>query len=397
MPGVNNRPGKTQGYILATRYYEQQGMALRSHLQLQCFGDVYGLQTVQPFVIGTLLGIPFDDLLSGKEPLTIGDVVDTDLWNLQTATEFGYLPMSQWNMFIQSAPRKVIVVCIKYRRLQGHPPRLRAPTPGFNYRTGCPQECYHKFNASIRFLGNYGFELVRKSCANFLDYGGSVAVSSFMENLLGKHKASEVTILVNEFRGFYGVYRLPVLSDCGIIHHDTKITVFPSNQLQQDTKNYIRRVLHDDPYIGVLVRIEKLVQQRYNISVCTRQLVDLLTNLSSALETKNYFLAMDVGKFGSRGAALMNLLQYGEQLFTAVYEELWSFQQWENSFEQHASCEEVAYVANLQKALATKAQCLVVIGGGQFQEQAVNLYRKFHPHPDSHCLHALCAPPIEDW
>ena len=91
MPGVNNRPGKTQGYILATRYYEQQGMALRSHLQLQCFGDVYGLQTVQPFVIGTLLGIPFDDLLSGKEPLTIGDVVDTDLWNLQTATEFGSL------------------------------------------------------------------------------------------------------------------------------------------------------------------------------------------------------------------------------------------------------------------------------------------------------------------
>ena len=394
-----NKTDEALGYIVATRYYEQQSMALRSLLQLQCFGGGYGLRTVEPFFIRSLLGMPFDSLVKdiGDQPLTFGDIFDVDLWNSQT-TELGYPRMAKWNNFLQSAPKKVIVVCIKYRKSQGHPPHIRAPSPGFNYRTGCPQECYHKFNISLRFFAKHGFKLVQKSCGNFIDYGGTVTSDSFMESVLGKYKPGEVTILLNEFRGFFGVYRLPVLSGCGIVHHDPNITILPSARIMEDAKYYIATVLHNHPYIGILVRFEKLVLQQYDIGKCTRQLVDLLTNLSSVHKIEdNYFIAMDIGKFGSRGTTTANMLQYGKQMFAAVYQEDWGFQEWEKSFELYASNSEVAYVANLQRTIASKSTCMIGIGGGQFQEQALNLYKMFHPDHRSQCIHVLCAPPIEDW
>lgn len=392
-----NKTNKALGYIVATRYYEQQSMALRSLLQLQCFGGSYGLQTVEPFFIRSLLGMPFDSLVNGDQPLTFGDIFDVDLWNSQT-TELGYPRMATWKAFLKSAPKKVIVVCIKYRKPQGHPPHIRAPSPGFNFRTGCPQECYHKFNTSLRFLAKYGFKLVQKSCANFIDHGGTVTSDSFIENLLGKYKASKVTILLNEFRGFFGVYRLPVLSGCGIVHHDPNITILPSTRIMEDAKYYTATMLHNHPYIGILVRFEKLVLQHYDIGKCTRQLVDLLTNLSSLHKMENnYFVAMDIGKFGSRGTTTANMLQFGKQVFAAVYKEDWSFQEWEKSFELYSSNSEVAYVANLQRTIASRSKCMIGIGGGQFQEQALKLYKMFHPDHRSQCIHVLCAPPIEDW
>ena len=45
-----------------------------------------------------------------------------------------------------------------------------------------------------------------------------------------KYLPGEVTLLVNKFRGFFGLYRLPVISECGIIHNKS---TFPHYQVQE--------------------------------------------------------------------------------------------------------------------------------------------------------------------
>ena len=61
----------------------------------------------------------------------------------------------------------------------------------------------------MEYVGAFGFQLVQKT-SNFIDYAGSVVPEDFMENVMGKYSPSEVTLVVNKFCGFSGLYRLPV-------------------------------------------------------------------------------------------------------------------------------------------------------------------------------------------
>ena len=71
-------------------------------------------------------------------------------------------------------------------------------------------KCFDKFTKSMEYVGAFGFQLVQKTL-NFIDYAGSVVPGDFMEDVMGKYSPSEVTLAANKFRGFSGLYRLPVL------------------------------------------------------------------------------------------------------------------------------------------------------------------------------------------
>ena len=185
---------------------------------------------------------------------------------------------------------------------------------------------------------------------------------------------------------------MPVLSNCGVDHHKLNISIVPGPRIRTDAARYIANVFHNEPFIAVLVRIERVVLHlNYTIADCSQRLNKLIKTLSQQYVLKDYFLAMDVGKFGSRGTRLHNLTSHGDNVLSAVYGSTLSFSQWEHMFERHASELEGAYVANLQRAIAARARCLVLFGGGGFQAQAKHFYQAHHADPNQQCVHKLCT------
>lgn len=374
------------GFVLAFRFWEQQTQAMKSLLQLQCLFTHFGMQTVEPFLYKSFLGFPFSELT--EEHLHLADLVDVDMWNDEATKQFNLLPLAPWSEFLHSAPRKVIVVCVRYR----NPPRIHIPIPGFDYRKGCSESCYVKLNGSLSVLSQYGhFKIVRMACVNFVQYGGAVSEQSLIENILGKYDYREVTVLINEFRGFFGLYRMPVLSTCGIDLYKPSFTILPSAAVMDDASRYIAEVFKGEPFIAILVRIERVVLHlEHNITECSSLLKSLLTSLSTEHNINHYFLAMDVGKFGSSGSITHNITSYGNIVLNSVFDGSITFEDWESLFETHTSKVQAAYIANLQRAIAAQSHCLVMFGGGSFQGKARDFYEHHHPNHRDRCIHKIC-------
>ena len=387
-PDSHRRP---RGYLIALRHYEQQTQAMRNYLQLQCFAHSLGLRVVEPFLQKSFLVFPMDRVMLGEDVMQYGDLIDLGLWNRETVEKFGYSPVAKWDEFLRTASPNVIVICMKHRS----PPHIKVPIPGFNYATGCSRGCFDRFNSSLALLRkhNPGSKLVHQACANFVEYAGTVSIDSFTENMMGKYVNEDVTILMSEFRGFFGLYRVPVLSHCGIKHFKTHdINIVPSAKIMKDAENYISNVLSNQPYVAILVRVERIILHlHHNMSSCAWNLVQRLKKLQTTYGINKYFVGIDVGKYGSQGAERKNLFPYGMIVFDAVYRKKWTFQEWEDSFERYASRNESGYIANFQRAIAAKANCLIIMGGGGFQGQARELYEKFHPDPASQCIHKVCC------
>ena len=388
-PDVHQRP---RGYLVAFRHYEQQTQALRNYLQLQCFAHSLGLRVVEPFVLKSFLAFPMDRLLLGEKLMRCGDLIDLGLWNRETGEKFGYSPVTEWGEFLRTASPNVIIVCMKFRA----PPRIKLPTAGFNYATGCNDDCFNKFNSSLALLRKHNPDsrLVHRACANFVDFAGIVSVDSFVDNILGSYADKDVTVLMTEFRGFFGMFRVPVLSQCGFTHFKTHdISILPSARIMKDAERYVASVLSSQPYMAILARVERTVLHlHHNMSTCARDLVQLLQKLQITHGVDHYFLGMDIGAYGSRGAELKHLLPYGKIIFDAVYQKKkWTFKEWEDSFERFASVKESGYVANLQRTVAARADCLIMVGGGGFQAQSRDLYQRLHPDLASQCIHKVCC------
>ena len=375
------------GFVLALRFWEQQTQAMKTLVQLQCLATHMGMRTVEPFLHKSLLGFPLPEVATGGDFLHLSDLVDIDLWNRETTSKLDLFPLSSWSEFLENSPRNLILVCIRHH----NPPRIRIPEPGFDYRTGCPNECFLKLESNLAPLnGSNPFRIVHKACVNFIDYAGSVSEKSLFENILGRFK-ERVTIVINEFRGFFGLYRASILTSCGIDLYKPNITIDPSARIQRDARRYAQEVFNGEPYIAVLVRIERVVLHlEHNITECNGVLKSLLQTLSERCNTRRYFLAMDVGKFGSRGSTLHNLTVHGRDVLNTVYNGAVSFEEWESKFERYTSSVEEAYVANLQRAIAAGSQCLVMFGAGGFQGQARDFYERRHPHIKDKCIHKMC-------
>lgn len=384
-----SKPRPKLGYMFALKYYEQQTQAVKNFLQLQCLADSFNMQIVEPFVSGTQLMFSFPMPTQFQHLLKLGDLIDMKAWNHQATGGYGYPAIVSWGNLLVRAPRNVILVCVKCR----DPPHISIPHPGANFRLGCSDSCFYKLDIALRFLKTYHFRLVKKACVNFAGYAGSVTPDDFLDNILegGKYKREEVTIIMNEFRGFFGLYRMQLLSPCGL--HDNRtsnMSVGPSQRLINESTKYSLRKFKDRPYASILVRVEKIVlHSLLNISQCMEEVVSVLDGLREQHGIEERFLSMDVGRFGSSGSTLHNLQPQGERFFKRIYGNKWTFRQWEDSFMR--STMNPAYIANLQRTLAAKGECLLMVGGGGFQAQARKLYEEYHPDINSRCVYKICA------
>ena len=349
-----------RGYLTSLKYYEQQTQATKNILQFQCLADSYGMKIVEPFVHQSFFSLPFSEMISSEKiPMKFGDIINLQSWNEQTRIKYEYVNMATWDEFLQDAPKDVVVVCVRYR----DPHHLPVPNPGQGYTTGCKEGCYNAFSSSLTYLAKYQFRLVKKVCANFVDSATSVEESNFKKHILGRLKQDGVTVLLNEFRGFFGLYRMPVVSTCGVRHRRMNISIFPSHRLVNEVHRYVHMNFMDRPFFSVLVRMERIVQHtRVNKTRCIQEVLVTLQRLRYERKLRDNVLGMDVGRFGSRGSSVHNINHLGKEFFRIVNLTNQSFEDWENSFSNFLGSINPAYIANFQRTLATRSECLILVG-----------------------------------
>ena len=106
-------------------------------------------------------------------------------------------------------------------------------------------------------------------------------------------------------------------------------------------------------------------------------------------------VTLDLGKYGSIGMrqrTVPKLNQLAESTLSSLLHNKWTFSEWEESFVQVASINNNnGYIAALQRTLASRADCLVLVGGGYFHELALNDYKRNHPDKSTWCIHLVCA------
>ena len=379
-----------RGYIVAIRHYEQQTQGMRNFIQLQCFGHDYGLRSVEPFMEQANLGLPFNLLLKERREhlISLGDLMDIDLWNNQMMDKFGYKPMATWETFLKEAPRVLIVPCIAYR----DPANLHVPPAGFNVSLDCPSSCGIGSNpAALSFLRKHGFKKVYTPCFNFVNFADVLISDDFMYRVLGKFWNQKVTVLIDDFRGFFGLYRLPVISPCGLTQFKPNITFHPSQRILKDTDAYIKNAINATTYVGVLIRIERLVRHlHHDITKCASKLGAVIDSLQGEFPGAKTFLGMDVGTFGSRGTKQEYMVAHGKTFVNTIFKGGWTFKEWDASFTKYITSTNAGYVANFQRSIVSQASCLVLVGGGGFQLAARKYYDDFHSSDSSICLRKVC-------
>ena len=120
-------------------------------------------------------------------------------------------------------------------------------------------------------------------------------------------------------------------------------------------------------------------------------------NISDTLQghTQLYpFVTMDIGQYGSQTIPTTNPenKKLSEKTFQALYHDKWLVEEWEESFvTATGGVKDAAYLAALQRTLASRADCLILMGGGNFQSLALASYLNYHNNSSKKpCIHLVC-------
>ncbi len=375
---------KSQGFLASFDFYEQQTQALLNFYQLQCLATHSDMRVAEPFLTGTWLS-SFPDHMSWfsestENAASLGKVYDMDVWNSKLSSGRSYQPVLSWETFKQEAPRQLIVHCIQYH--SGKPPK---PNDFKNFQIDCSNHCYKGFNKVLSLLQKEGFKEVGRGCTNVehLAFDRRITIEEFKENVFGDCDPADVTVIFNTFRGFDSIDRkdgmrfpLYINSSCGHRRNLPPNSIVPSALIMKDAEKYYTKVA-ENVTVGILARIEKIqLNSRVRFTECVEKAVQIKEELYKNHSLKNTFLAMDVGKYGSKSSGAKKVQgNLGKTLFEKLYgKENWTFEEWERMFSTISSSENPAYVANLQRTIAAKATCLILIGGGSFQYQT----RRWH-------------------
>lgn len=389
----------TKGYVLAVNYYEQQSMGSRNLFQLQCWAQHLGLSVVKPVMKDSFLLTPLDNNQQSSF-LKFEDSFNLDEWTKRTDHSH-FSPLVEWSDFLSKAPRDVILVQYNYPSVSVLKSRQKAGEPvlqnhiGDRYKSGCGT----KWPASSQeaFLRSNAFHVVRSVCFNFY-HGDQLSLDEFDAHLLGDHRAGNVTIVMDLWRGLGTGQRVLIKDAC--------TNVFPINEyislsdrLNSDASRYIQTYLGGRPFIAVMGRLEMTLLTVHKkepvLPFCLNEIIAELNSFKRDAGVNGTFLSIDIGRYGSkkwRTSIDPELQQEFSTFIRKIYGPTTSVNSWERTFEDIAKpmTKDAGYIGLLQKAIVTQAKCVLFVGGGAFQRHALHLYRQLHPKSEE-CLRVVSS------
>ena len=395
------------GYVLATHYSDQLTGSTANVLSLQCWASTVpgNIRVVEPFLhYGSILGFnlnPYPDNSSRSDTqsgprygerqkfentIKLSEVVNITEWNdLVSARSLASLV--SWNYFIQHAPRQLIIVD-------------QVCDDAISTCMRCRNDDFFESNLflkfAVRFAHFYKFRLVRKICYKMMTY----TPKEFLEEVYGPYKPQDSVVIFNHFGGLekHGdKYRISVeLERCSRGHYFHP-SIGTSPQILKESAIYVDRYMPKariHGYVAVLVRIEKIAtshnfqaldkeEQSFILNTCVEEMVDAITTIKNEESISEVFLGTDSGKYGSaymRGNIDyidVDVLEEGlDRLYKLLFGNVTVRKKMMARINSVVSVQSPGYVAQLEKSIAANATCLVLAGGGYFQDVVKDLYYK---------------------
>lgn len=379
---------ETNGYIIARNIYEQQTMASGNLLQLQCWASYLNMVVVKPLMKDSNFLTPLN-ATKQLGMLKMEDTFDMQDWEEYTK-HMGYAPLVEWDEFVSSAPKKLIIVQAKYANLdyvkkekaKGNP--FPHPPMGEKLYT---QGCKFKFalGNGLAYLKEKGFEIMRKVCLNFR-FGEELTMKEIREHIFGEYAERKVSIIIDMWRGIGDHQRViikeKICRDEKAYREHTK----PSERLLHDAQLYIQKYIQgkngNTPYVALMARFEMTALTRESdkiIPKCLQLTKQSLQVMKSIAHIQQVFFSMDIGKYGSNSFKKKHYLGHLSEM-EGFMEKMQgkSVEEWEKTFESVTNTQDSGYIAMLQLVLVAKADCVLFVGGGSFQRHALHLYQELH-------------------
>ena len=407
------------GYVLVLRYSGQQGAGVKALSSLQQWIRDLNLPMtiVEPFIQSSILGI-HPAKVGVNKSVRFGEMFDLDNFNAVSRSE-GLPEMTPWSAYsARTLGRAVYVnmVTIRDRQAPFSPPTISwEDDPG-------GERCQV---AEITGPDESSVSLCQaRRVEAYWKFASTHALSSdeVYNTILGGLDPSSVTLIFSIWRGPWQVQKDEGTAD---VSQDLKYK--DSQSLRNSVVSYQNIFLSphavgpesinvaESKYIAVMIRaehsiIEFLAKRSKNISEdlenCLDQVVKETDAAMREVGASGLVVTSDVGYYGSGswrktisspekgdlGDVQGRVKRGVERLYAGRQD--WTFKQWERSFvEASGGVEERGYVAALQRVLATdrRAGCLVLLGGGRFQELSLKQYLyNTRNNTHSRCIRMVC-------
>ena len=404
-------------YVTALRYKGQQGAGVRSIASFQCFLQSLKHPTVfpEPNIQNNFLwGHPV------KGGMKIGDLFDIETFN-NRSREVGRPGIITMDEFVQCCPKHAILINIVLQETK----RVTLwPTGSETINGSCltldsVSELLHKEPDLAKKLNESLLRAGPDSCVvrvielpvgrnSILSQGvsGYGDISNF---LFGGWSPWDVLL---DFSHWAGPFNVPVDTN----HNGTKCLqeyksskmvahLFTlSKRLMQDAKRYEDMFLGGENRLAIMLRAEKIAlgysymkSGKYEaLMKCFRETWALSRQIvGNGTKFERPMVTLDIGKFGSSTLYKMKdseMVTSTSKRALATFFHKWTFQKWEESFIKAAGGRTTkAYIAALQRVLASRADCLVLMGGGDFQALALEGYLANHKRAAERCVHLVCC------
>ena len=438
-----------RGYVLTLKFTGQQVAGMRGMFSQQCWLRSFSLPMtiVEPFVLDSMLTHSSElweeaaaAADAAKNRSTEAALRMTDILEVPSTV----LDVASFESFLSSAPRRLIVVDVCNFGVKGclHFDVKSCSNEGEGEQAVLEDmHCQptHTMRKAMTYLETLGFEVVRSICLDCTAEGKLQQLSpgQATEWIFGGHRPEEVTVLFSHWK-----FSFQVTSDCSecagfdeafksahyplMLHEAAARYMQVVDGLQRNTGKHIATT------IAVMVRLEWFLityrnKSLHKIHSCLRDVAAKAKELTSAVVNNNnnnnnevgrnnsmtgkarVLLALDVGRFGSgsfdstmrihhiTAPAFAQVLGEVKSLVLELYGGRLDFEGWEESFVTATGTRlaaEKGYVAALQSVAASKADCLLLMGGGHFQLLALQMRAAARqpspPTPHSDCVHKIC-------
>ena len=382
----------------------------------QCWGASLGRTTyiVEPFLSQSNLYHSsnfWTSLDKGElhEAAKFSEYYDLQYYNEKSLGDRS-LSLVTWEDFLQDAPRDSVVLVIPEQSCNlGSSKHM--PSGSVKLLSNCSFS--KSFRDFIIGLKKYNFHVVKTMCIHCSQLDGLLDIKELSHEISRAGKG--VSLLINTGRNFAATSSwLRVPNTCAMNENPSRSTrLRPSLAVISHTQYYKKTIIRNKCIIALMLRIERfLMQQRSqrpvqnNLTSCVKDALDIHDKIREERDAGT-FLTLDVGRFGShvmqRSRAVSRLASSGgdtmdsitslaKDTINHIYNGRFTLKTWEETFvEASGGITEMGYIAMLQRNIATEAYCLILMGGGSFQQVAAYQYIKNHPEPSSRCLYTVCV------
>ena len=402
--------GESYGYVVAESLCGQQGAGIQALMSLQCWAASFSLpiRILEPLLSNTT----FVSIASAKHPkstfLRFSDLFDIQYFNRISAS-LGYAVLGTREDFFTAAPRDVIFVEMKkVEKNTSMDQRIPQVVWTADSKQNGDHNCYQfrGMHAQMEQLTKEHFCIIRIiKAAQSVQNSYIFSDKDLRKVIYGNKHPQHVTLIFSLWKTPWYVSNNELEDPYWCKHTgigSKKEQFIPSPRLMADVTYYEERFLDSSNEVAVMLRLEHMTEflkeqhsaKKWTIDRCLNEVF----RVTREKQTSGYpMVTLDVGRFGS---AAMNFLHRKEmpklmeksiQLLTSLFDNKRTFEEWEESFTKATGTEHSGYIAALQRTLASRTKCLILVGGGTFQDLALKDYIKYHPNKADRCVELICV------